>query len=101
MKESEALNKLCHVKLVKNIEISVTTTYDGYTQSKNCVGSRCMAWEPEYDEERKTFNIGELIPEGWHKISDNAGMINAVKYIPNDKGDCGLLSKEQGCFAQC
>ena len=66
----------------------------------NCIASDCAMWEPEYDEESKKINTGDKTPEGWtdtpHDAFESERQIK--RWIPNNKGDCGLKSKENGCF---
>lgn len=97
MKESQAMNKLCPMGI-----------NNGF-----CQGSLCMAWEPEHKQETKeTVESLDFVmdegADGWivtrkdFKKSDDLApigfVINWVRYIPLDTGDCGMKSKENGCF---
>ena len=65
-----------------------------------CLGSDCAMWEPEYEEEQKAVPADDEIPEGWHRKShSNSGTKHTIaRYVKTDSGDCGLKSKENGCF---
>ena len=69
-----------------------------------CLGSNCVMWEPEYKEELKELKPTDDSPgDEWIKKQRIAGQPNIVwaRWVPIDVGDCGLKSKEQGCFASC
>jgi len=66
-----------------------------------CNGAGCAMWEPEY--EKKTIELKQNEKpsgEGWHKGDRATGQPNVlwIRWVPTDSGDCGLKSKEQGCF---
>lgn len=81
MKKSDAKTILCHRDFLF------------------CRVDQCMAWEPEYKEETKLIDNINDIPEGWHDKGRRHGIqILIGRWVETDSGDCGLKSKEQGCF---
>lgn len=96
--------------------------------SFNCQGSNCMMWECELKEEihvdEKPSLVGEYAPElvppegdGWkekgrrvHSTARSAdpfaganqsATITWHRWVPADRGDCGLKTKELYCNASC
>ena len=63
-----------------------------------CIASKCMAWEPEYMNEDRDINNDKEIPEGWHEVARFGTTKTIRRYYKIDKGDCGLKTKENGCF---
>jgi len=108
MKESEAKTKWCPQA---NVYFPYQNTGAGGNRNidrdleylTNCIASRCMMWEPEYEEEIK-ITEGNKVPDGWHlKSSMKLGRnekteIKIGRYVKNNKGGCGLKTKENGCF---
>ena len=92
MKESEAKKKQCFMK----------QNFMGAPMSeRTCYGSECVAWEPEY--EKKTIELEQNEKpsgEGWGRGDRAPGQpkVTWYRWVPTDSGDCGLKSKEQGCF---
>jgi len=64
-----------------------------------------MAWEPDHKRETKetmeavALNKGEEVG-GWFVDGIRASDLCTawVRYVPLDSGDCGMKSKENGCF---
>ncbi len=71
-----------------------------------CKGTGCPMWEPEYEKVSKELPPGKepIRTEGqeWRKENRRAGQPNTLWfcYKVTEFGDCGLKSKEQGCFYQ-
>ena len=72
---------------------------------ETCAVDQCMMWEPDYERVELTLR-DELPPDDgteWHNqdpVVNDEGK-NAILWIgfrKKDSGDCGLKSKEQGCF---
>lgn len=100
MKESEATKKWCPFKRSHSGGNLGITVYGG-----NCEGSACMMWEPEYRNEDKDFDLGSgvkpnEIPAGWYELlgARRDATTTIRRYYQIDEGDCGLKSKENGCF---
>ena len=101
MLESEAKMKLCPY-MPRRI-----------TPTGLCQGSLCMMWECEHKREKMDVQIDtdgasiypgqeyfeQYVPDGWHYTAFNRidKTIRVVRYVPIDRGDCGLKSKETGC----
>lgn len=101
MKESDALKKKCFKKfnMKPNVTTNMHVTHEDYGKRFKCEGSACIAWEPEYIRESKTFNKGELVGDDWIVQTKINGTVHAIRFVETDKGDCGLLTKE--CNCQC
>jgi len=64
-----------------------------------CTASQCAMWEPEYELESKQIVKGEDIPKGWHIVSNDIDYKQTIgRHIKISSGDCGLKTKETGCF---
>ena len=87
MKIAEAKEKVCPVMSTQDV-------------LDNCVANRCMMLEPYFDEEKKEIDQTEETPEGWHQSGRYAppGKQEIVRFIEKDEGDCGVKTKENGCF---
>jgi len=105
MLESEAKTKLCP-------HMPHRITHTG-SEAGLCHGSRCMMWEHEYKREKMDIQVDmdgaptpppqeyfeQYVPDGWYYTTYNRTdkTIRVVRYVPIDRGDCGLKSKETGC----
>lgn len=116
MKESDARNKWCpHVRVLSDegsMVISTVNRGNGLQAVTECIGSDCMMWEPEYVEQTdRVENVDDVQTtregneelhgmEGWHikNWSSYEKWIEYVRWNQTDKGDCGLKTKESGCF---
>jgi len=112
MTEEEAKDKWCpHARQCNEDGIgSFNRDWYGKIGDALCVASDCMMWEPEYEEESMDISENDKTPKGWHEKSGGAecsrhkynGVIGesrlVFRYVKIASGDCGLKTKESGCF---
>ena len=118
MKESKAIKKWC--PNVRHSDLNggnCHTTSDGSDKSYSlCIGSDCMMWEVEMEEERKQISVDadlrtiaqaqEHVPDGWtyagfvhvgSAASNGKALVKLSRLVETDRGDCGLKTKELYC----
>jgi len=118
MTENEAKKKECPHHLLSMLTLQIASKRDGATiaQLKEieaiglCTASDCAMWDSEYEEESMNISEKEKTPEGWHVKRDGVkcnkhkyvGVIGKARlvfrYTKIASGDCGLKTKESGCF---
>lgn len=109
MTEDEAKTKWCPMVRYKSINGEGINRWDSFTDSlSRCIGSDCMMWEDHTPDPVILNQQGE--PAAWPESTKpykgykavpkkNNGHYVEWHRISNEKeGDCGLKSKEQGCF---
>ena len=108
MKESEVKELWC--PMVRAGQFASNTDFQTPNAPfYNCRGSKCMMWDPEYDPEYKVIDQNKDPEEGWHEFPAHrapkaikndlkSSEKVVVRYNPADRGDCGLKTKESGCF---
>ena len=100
MIESEAKKTICP-KLSRPVNVDEGGTSELCVEMYwvHCQGSGCAMWESEYEPIDKEIDKDADVPDGWHiTFRSNIGGTRIRQYRPTDSGDCGLKSKEQGCF---
>jgi len=103
MTEEEAKDKWCPmVRFHNGLDGNVYCSKPGGVatdDSAKCIAFDCMMWESEHELESKQTVRGEDIPKGWHIISNDIDYKQTIgRNIKIASGDCGLKTKESGCF---
>jgi len=118
MTEEEMKTKECPQHLMMMVMMQIAAGKEGASEETLtemgkfgcCSGSKCAMWEPEYEKESMTICKDDDTPKGWHErqggVECSRHKYNGVigesrlvfRYFKAASGDCGLKTKESGCF---